>query len=320
MSSDKTKVTLLAGGVGGAKMAEGFAALDDVELSIIGNIADDDEFHGLWVSPDIDTLTYTLAGLIDRNQGWGVADESTRALTTLNTLGSETWMTLGDRDFGLHIYRTNRRRGGDRPSDIARDVANKFGVKSRIILPSDDLVQTQVETDAGWISFQEYFVKEQCRPEIKGLNYIGIDTAQATDEALAAIQDADFIVLAPSNPLVSIDPILKIGDIRQQVASANAPVFAVSPLIAGKVVKGPADRMMTALGLRADAVGVAEHYRGLANRLYVDLADEALAPQVELNGMSCALSRILMKDLDDKRRLASELVADFKASTQECAA
>ena len=114
MSSDKTKVTLLAGGVGGAKMAEGFAALDDVELSIIGNIADDDEFHGLWVSPDIDTLTYTLAGLIDRNQGWGVADESTRALTTLNTLGCETWMTLGDRDFGLHIYRTNRRRGGDR--------------------------------------------------------------------------------------------------------------------------------------------------------------------------------------------------------------
>lgn len=320
MSGAKTKVTLLAGGVGGAKMAEGLAALEDVDLSIIGNIADDDEFHGLWVSPDIDTLTYTLAGLIDRNQGWGVADESTRALQTLNTLGRETWMTLGDRDFGLHIYRTNRRRSGDRPSDIAHDVAENFGVNARIILPSDDVVQTQVETDAGWSSFQEYFVKEQCRPEIKGLNYAGIEAARVTNEAASAIEDAELIVLAPSNPLVSIDPILKIGGIRHRVAAATAPVFAVSPLIAGKVVKGPADRMMTALGLRADAVGIAEHYRGLVDRLYVDHVDASLASQVELNDMDCALSSILMKNLDDKRRLASELVADFRAASQERAA
>ena len=320
MSGDKTKVTLLAGGVGGAKLAEGFAALENVELSIIGNIADDEEFHGLWVSPDIDTLTYTLAGLIDRHQGWGVADESTRALDTLKTLGRETWMTLGDRDFGLHIYRTNRRRNGDRPSDIARDVAAKFGVSANIILPSDDVVQTRVETGAGWISFQEYFVKEQCRPEIKGLDYAGLEAARVTDEAHAAIQGADLIVLAPSNPLVSIDPILKIGDIRQTVAAAKAPVFAVSPLIAGKVVKGPADRMMTALGMRADAAGIAEHYRGLVDRLYVDHVDASLTSQVEQNGMACALSSILMKRLDDKRRLAGELVADFRAASQERAA
>ena len=320
MSASRTKVTLLAGGVGGAKLAEGFAALEDVELSIIGNIADDDEFHGLWVSPDIDTLTYTLAGLIDRQQGWGVADEGTRALETLNRLGRETWMTLGDRDFGLHIYRTNRRRAGDRPSDIASDVAEKFGVKAKIILPSDDVVQTRVATEAGWISFQEYFVKEKCQPEITGLDYVGIDEAQPTKEAIRAIGSADLIVLAPSNPLVSIDPILKIGDIRQHVCAAKAPVYAVGPLIAGKVVKGPADRMMTALGLRADAIGIAEHYRGLVNHLYIDHADAALTTQVEQNGMTCALSHILMQSLDDKRRMASELLEDFRARTRERAA
>ena len=320
MSGVRTKVTLLAGGVGGAKMAEGLAALDDADLSIIGNIADDDEFHGLWVSPDIDTLTYTLAGLINREQGWGVADESTRALDTLNVLGCETWMTLGDRDFGLHIYRTNRRRLGDRPSDIARDVAQRFGVKPQILLPSDDVVQTRVKTDAGWISFQEYFVREQCQPEISGLDYVGLEAAKVTDEAAEAIGSADLIVLAPSNPLVSIDPILKIDDIRERVIAAEAPVFAVSPLIAGKVVKGPADRMMTALGLRADAVGVAEHYAGLVDRLYIDHADAALTSQIEQNGMRCAVAPIVMKDLDDKARLARQLLDDFTARSQERAA
>ncbi|MCJ8308930.1 MAG: 2-phospho-L-lactate transferase [Rhizobiaceae bacterium] len=320
MSGARTKVTLLAGGVGGAKMAEGLAALDDVDLSIIGNIADDDEFHGLWVSPDIDTLTYTLAGLINREQGWGVADESTRALDTLNVLGRETWMTLGDRDFGLHIYRTNRRRLGDRPSDIAHDVAQRFGVKPRILLPSDDVVQTRVKTDAGWISFQEYFVREQCQPEISGLDYVGLEAAKVTDEAAEAIGGADLIVLAPSNPLVSIDPILKIDGIRGRVIAADAPVFAVSPLIAGKVVKGPADRMMTALGLRADAVGIAEHYSGLVDRLYIDHADAALTSQIEQNDMSCAVAPIVMKDLDDKARLARQLLDDFGARSQERAA
>ena len=237
------KVTLLAGGVGGAKMAEGFDGLEGVELSVIGNIADDAEFHGLWVSPDIDTLTYSLANRIDRAQGWGVADEGHRALSVLEELGDETWMTLGDRDFGLHIYRTNALRIGATRSEVADHVAQVFGVESRILLPTDDVVQTRVRTALGWLSFQEYFVREQCKPEVLELAYDGIEAATPTEAALVAIAEADLIVLAPSNPLVSITPILDVLGIREAVVSAAAPVLAVSPLIAGKVVKGPADRI-----------------------------------------------------------------------------
>lgn len=310
--SDELKVTLLAGGVGGAKMAEGFAALNDVALTVIGNVADDEEFHGLWVSPDIDTLTYSLAGLIDRDQGWGVADEGRRALDVLGRLGADTWMFLGDKDFGLHIYRTQRRRRGDRPSDIARDVAAKFGVSAEIVLPTDEVVQTQVKTDSGWLSFQEYFVRERCRPEVRELQYRGIEEAHATPEALAALADADLIVIAPSNPLVSIKPIVGIAGIAEAVRSAPAPVVAVSPLIAGRVVKGPADRMMAALGHRVDVCGVAALYAGLADMLLIDHADATLEEAVHQHGIRPACADIFMPDDAGKRRLAGEIVALFE--------
>lgn len=304
----KHKVTLLAGGVGGAKMAEGLAALPDVELSVIGNVADDDEFHGLWVSPDIDTLTYSLADVIDRNQGWGVADESHRALDTLTRLGNDTWMSLGDRDFGLHIHRTMRRLRGERPSVIARDVARAFGVAAEILLPTDDRVQTRVQTDAGWLSFQEYFVRERCAPEVRELAFDGIEQARPTPEALAAIAGADLIVIAPSNPLVSIAPLLETPGIRDAVRAAPAFKVAVSPFIAGKVVKGPADRMMAALGLRADAAGVAERYAGVAQTLVIDHQDEGLGDEIRAHGMTPICAHILMKDKADKARLAREVV------------
>ncbi|WP_245759629.1 2-phospho-L-lactate transferase [Poseidonocella sedimentorum] len=302
-------MTLLAGGVGGAKMAEGFAALADVELTVIGNVADDEAFHGLWVSPDIDTVTYTLAGLINRDQGWGVADEAGRALEVLKTLGEDTWMFLGDRDFGLHIHRTARRARGERPSVIARDVARAFGVEAEIVLPTDDRVQTKVETDAGWIGFQDYFVRQQCAPEVKALRYDGIEAARPTPEALAALAGADLIVIAPSNPLVSIRPILGIPGIAEAVKQAAAPVVAVSPLIAGRVVKGPADRMMAALGHRVDAVGIAEIYAGLAGSLVIDEADAALAGGVRAAGPEPVIRPTLMTDLAGKRRLAGEILA-----------
>lgn len=310
--SKTTNVTLLAGGVGGAKMAEGFAAHDDVALTIIGNVADDEEFHGLWVSPDIDTLTYTLAGLINRDQGWGVADEGGRALDVLNRLGSPTWMFLGDRDFGLHIYRTERLRRGDRPTDIARHVAARFGVGADILLPTDDRVQTRVQVDTGWLSFQEYFVREQCKPQIRALHYEGIDNAKPTPEALAALAHADLIVIAPSNPLVSIAPILLIDGMADGLKQSPAPVFAISPLIAGKVVKGPADRMMSSLGMRADAVGVAESYVGLADYLVVDHADLALGEEISSLGLHPLLSDILMPDLAAKKRLAGFVLDGFR--------
>lgn len=304
----KHKVTLLAGGVGGAKMAEGLAALPDVELSVIGNVADDDEFHGLWVSPDIDTLTYSLADVIDRNQGWGVADESHRSLDTLTKLGNDTWMSLGDRDFGLHIHRTMRRLRGERPSVIARDVARAFGVAAEILLPTDDRVQTRVRTDAGWLSFQEYFVRERCGPEVRELAFDGIEQARPTPEALTAIAEADLIVIAPSNPLVSIAPLLDTPGIRDAVRAARADKIAVSPFIAGKVIKGPADRMMAALGLRADAAGVAERYADIAQTLVIDHQDEHLSDEIQAFGMTPVCADILMKDKADKARLAREVV------------
>lgn len=301
-------VTLLAGGVGGAKMAEGLAALADAELTVIGNVADDEEFHGLWVSPDIDTLTYSLAGLIDRRQGWGVADEGHRALEVLERLGQDCWMSLGDRDFGLHIWRTMRRRRGDRPSTIAADAARAFGVRPRLVLPTDDRVQTRIRTDGGWIGFQEYFVRERCAPEVREIRFEGIEAARPTPEAIEAIGRAGLIVIAPSNPLVSIAPILAVPGIGEALRTAAAPRVAVSPFIAGKVVKGPADRMMAALGMRADVVGVAERYRGLVDMLVIDHADAALAPEVEARGIAAATLDILMRDQADKARLAAEVV------------
>lgn len=302
------KVTLLAGGVGGAKMAEGLAALDDVALTIIGNIADDDVFHGLWVSPDIDTLTYTLAGMIDRNQGWGVADEGLRALGVLEKLGEPTWMTLGDKDFGLHIYRTMRRARGDRPSDIARDVAKAFGVGPRIVLPTDDRVQTRLATDVGELSFQAYFVREKCAPEVSSIWFEGAADALMTPEALSALSDADLIVIAPSNPLVSIDPILSIPGLHDAVVEADAPVIAVSPLIAGQTVKGPAARMMAGLCLQVSALGVARHYEGLLDHLVIDTQDAALATDIEELGMDVSTTDIMIATVERKKALASHLL------------
>jgi len=302
------KVVLLAGGVGGAKMAEGFDGLDGVDLSVIGNIADDAAFHGLWVSPDIDTLTYSLAGRIDRTQGWGVADESHRALSVLKELGDDTWMTLGDRDFGLHIYRTHALAQGQRRSDIAAHVAETFGVKSKILLPTDDVVQTRVRVAGGWLSFQEYFVREQCRPEVLALKYQGIEAARPTERALEAITAADLIVLAPSNPLVSIAPILAVKGLRAALSVAKAPVWAVSPLIAGKVVKGPADRMMKALGLRADALGVAAYYKDVVDHMVIDRLDAGLRAEIMALGKGCTVLPTLMTERAEKEALAAGIL------------
>ena len=225
-----TNVTLIAGGVGGAKMAEGFDMCKEVELSIIGNVADDDEFHGLWVSPDIDTIIYTLSSKINRSQGWGVNDEGHRALDVLKELGKETWMFLGDRDIGLHIYRTERLNNGDRPSDITNDISQKFGITSKINLPTDDKVQTRVRTTAGWQTFQEYFVRDKCVPDVLELHYEGLSQSSITPEAESSIVNAELIVLAPSNPLVSISPIIEIPGFKKLRFFTIFPPRALSTL------------------------------------------------------------------------------------------
>lgn len=303
------RTVLLAGGVGGAKMAEGLAAaLPAGRLSIIGNVADDQEFHGLWVSPDIDTLTYSLAGRIDRDKGWGVAGDTAQALGVLAELGEETWMTLGDKDLALHIHRTHRRRQGDRPSDIAGDIARALGVGPAILLPTDDVVQTRVKTPAGWVAFQDYFVRQRCAPEVLGLDYFGAHGAVPTPEALAAIEAADLIVIAPSNPLVSIAPILAVTGLRRAIADSTATRIAVSPLIGGRTVKGPADRMLTSLGHRASAAGIARYYAGLIDALVIDDADAGEADAVRAQGAKPLVMPCMMRTAEDKADLAGRLI------------
>lgn len=305
----KPKVLLLAGGVGGAKAAEGLAQLQgDYDFSILGNIADDQAFHGLWVSPDIDTLTYSLANLIDREQGWGLSGESHRVLAQLEKLGAETWMSLGDLDFATHIYRTQARNEGISASDIAQTIAQRLGVNIPILLPTNDVVQTQVETDKGWLSFQEYFVKEACQPKVNAIRFQGIEQATPTPEALDAIAKADVIVFAPSNPVVSISPILNTPGIRAAVMQSDARKVAISPFIAGKTVKGPADKMMASAGVDEGLLGVAQLYQGLIHDLVIDNQDASSISTLKGMGYQVQVTNTLMRTLHDKQVLMGQVV------------
>ncbi|NQZ30662.1 MAG: 2-phospho-L-lactate transferase [Oceanospirillaceae bacterium] len=310
-------ILLLAGGVGGAKMAEGLLHGPFGEnLSILGNIADDQEIHGLWVSPDIDTLTYTLTDRIDKQKGWGLKDESNRTLDALNTLGEDTWMYLGDQDFATHIYRTDKRKKGIRPSVIAGDIARNLGLKIPLLLPTDDIVQTRLNTDLGWLDFQSYFVRYQCQPEIKEIVFSGAENATATTESLAAIAAADLIIFAPSNPIVSIGAILAVPQIKQAISNASAYKMAISPIIAGKTVKGPADKMLKALDIRCDALGVAHCYQGLIDLLVIDERDSSLANAIEALGIATAQTDTMMTDRSDKVRLANFVTEQYLQTQQ----
>ena len=303
------KVVLLCGGVGGSKMAEGLyhSSFGD-NLSVIGNVADDQEFHGLWVSPDIDTLTYTLADIIDSEKGWGLCDETDHTLTALNRLGCDTWMYLGDQDFATHIYRTQQRTMGVRPSIIASTIAKKLGVKANIVLPTDQVIQNRVRTAEGWQDFQSYFVKNGCQEQILELGLIGVEQAHATPEVLTTIAEADFIIIAPSNPIVSIRPILAIPGIKEALNESSAPVIAVSPIINGKAIRGPADHMMNAAGYSADVMGVAQCYQGVIDGIVIDYADQHLASQLEQKKLQVVVTNTLMMNRQSKVDLADAIV------------
>lgn len=306
------KITLIAGGVGGAKLAEGFDAINNVSLSIIGNIADDDIFHGLWVSPDVDTITYSLAKVINRQNGWGLSEESFNSLSTLSKLNEETWMTLGDKDFGLHIYRTMRRNRGDRPSDIAKDISKNFGINSKIILPTDDIIQTKLFTSIGWLKFQEYFVREKCRPKISKIKFEGIEKASPTKECISSLLDADLIVLAPSNPLVSLNPIIQIPGIRETIKKSKASKIGVSPFIGNKTVKGPANKMMEELGRKPNAIGFAEMFYDIMDLYFIDVSDKGLEKDIHKMIKNTFFTNILMKNQKDKLDLSSLILKKSK--------
>lgn len=304
-----SRTVLLAGGVGGAKMAEGLAGVTGpAGLAVIGNVADDAEFHDLWVSPDIDTVTYTLADTIDRDRGWGLRGDTFHTLGMLAQLGAETWMQLGDRDLAIHIYRSQQRRAGRRPSEIAAEIARRLGVAVEILLPTDDPVQTRVRTAAGWLGFQDYFVREQCRPDVLAIEFAGAAAARPTAAALAAIDAASLIVVAPSNPLVSIAPILAIPGIAKALQSSAAPTIAISPIVGGRTIKGPADRMLRAAGYPADPLGVAAVYGDLLDGMVIDTRDATAATELEALGLRVCIADTVMTDGPSRAALAGAIL------------
>ncbi|MFE0018547.1 2-phospho-L-lactate transferase [Mesorhizobium sp. NPDC059054] len=305
-----SNVVLIAGGVGGARMAEGFArTLPAGALTVIANVGDDDDFYGLRVCPDIDTLIYTLSDRIDRKQGWGVADDTVRALGVLGTLAAPTWMKLGDADFGLHIWRSWQLAAGNSLTKVTQEAAMRLGARARILPASDDPVRTKLRTADGWMDFQPWFVGRRCEPEVLELRYDGAEKAKAGPEALAAIEAAELIVFAPSNPLLSIEPILAIDGFRATIAASRALKIGVSPLIGGKAVKGPLSRLMAGLGMRTSSSGVAVRYSGLLDGFAIDTQDLPEADELQGRGLSVLPTDILMRDPQDAERLAAEILA-----------
>ena len=301
------KVAVLSGGVGGARFLRGLAGVvDPVDISIVGNIADDLEILGLRVSPDLDSILYTLTGLSDEERGWGRADESWRALETVAELGGASWFHLGDRDIGLHLVRTELLRGGLPLSEATERIAHALGLQAALLPATDDPVRTFVETPAGTFPFQTWFVARSHRDEVDAVHYAGSPAAVAAPGVLDALRGAELIVIAPSNPYVSIGPIVAVEEIRQALVSRRVPCVAVSPLVGGRAVKGPADRMLARLAGGTTPAHVASCYAGLIDVLVVDELD---APDSPVRGVGrTVVTQTLMSDVPAARRLAAATV------------
>ena len=306
------KVTLLAGGTGGAKLAHGFQqVLAPGELTVIVNVADDTELHGLRVSPDVDTVLYTLAGLANAETGWGVSGDTWTALHMLGRYGEPTWFRVGDADLATHVRRGHLLAGGASLTDATQSMAEALGVPSHILPATDDPVRTILHTDAGELEFQDYFVRLRQEPEVHSVRFDGIDGARPTDEVRIALDSAELIVIAPSNPIVSVEPILALPGMRQAIRSAGqrgTRRLAISPIIAGAALKGPADRMLASLGHESSALGVARMYTGLIDAFVLDEADAELAPSVEQLGMEAVVLPTVMRSDADRAALALALL------------
>jgi LPPG:FO 2-phospho-L-lactate transferase len=301
------KVCALAGGVGGAKLASGLQdVLPPGNLSVIVNTADDFDLWGLHICPDLDTVMYTLAGISNPETGWGIVNESFETLNMLESYGEETWFKLGDRDLATHLLRTSRIRYGETLTEITAKLSGTLGVESAVLPMSDDPVSTVLETPEGRLEFQEYFVRRRQRDEVLGVDLRGIEEARPTESVLAAIGGADAIVLCPSNPVVSVGPILALPGMMETLASAPAPKVAVSPIVGGRALKGPADRMLASLGHEVSSTGVARMYADLVDGMVVDRIDEGERAAIESIGMRVLVADAVMRDVADRARLASE--------------
>lgn len=314
------KIVALAGGVGGAKLAHGFAQiLKPEDLTVIVNTGDDFEHYGLYISPDLDTVCYTLAGLANPETGWGRVDETWNVIENTKRLGGPSWFNLGDQDLGTHLERTRRLKAGDSLSQITRDFCKAWGVEHTVLPMSDQPVRTMVDTDEGELAFQEYFVHRRCEPRVKGFRFEGVHSAEPVPGTREAIQSADAVVICPSNPWVSIDPILRVvpltptplptGEGRR---GEGKPVFAISPIIGGQAVKGPAAKMYSELGIEPSAYAVANHYRNLLKGFVMDKTDMELIESVKGLNIQTHVTYTLMKSHEDRKKLAMEVINFIK--------
>ena len=305
MSPSRGLVVALSGGVGGAKLALGLSrVLPSEDLLVIANTGDDFEHLGLSISPDIDTLIYTLSGLANQELGWGRTDETWSFMETIAALGGENWFRLGDRDLAVHIERTRRLRAGDTLSAVTADFCRRLGVLPRVLPMTDDRVRTRVLTEDGWIDFQEYFVQRQCRPVVRDLAFEGVGQATAQPDFLAALAHPSLraVVVCPSNPFISVEPILALPGVRAALSACNAPIIAVSPIIGGRAVKGPTAKMMTELGLNPSAAGVAARYGDLLDGYVLDEIDAGSVQGIQ--GVPVFTTQTLMNTLADRENLA----------------
>jgi len=303
------KIVALAGGVGGAKLVHGLAqVLPPEDLTVIVNTGDDFEHYGLYICPDLDTVCYTLAGLANPETGWGRAKETWNTFENFSKLGGPDWFRLGDRDLGTHLERTRRLKSGESLSQITRDFCQAWGVRHMVLPMSDSPVRTIVETEAGDLAFQEYFVHRRCEPRVKGFRFEGAERAEPVSGAREALYAAEAVVICPSNPWVSIDPILAVRRSDWQSALHEKAVIAVSPIIGGETVKGPAAKMYRELGIEPSALAVANHYRGLATGFVLDTVDAQLQETVGGLNMQVFVTNTLMKSHEDRRQLANEVL------------
>lgn len=298
-------IVALAGGTGAAKLLRGLSGIiEPSRLAVVGNTGDDFECWGLHVSPDLDSVTYALAGLLDREKGWGVAGDTFHCLDAMRRFGGLTWFQLGDRDLATHLFRTERLRGGATLSAATGAITGVLGVAARLIPMSDDPVRTRLLTPSGWLGFQEFFVRERARPAVREVAYAGADVARPAPGVVEAIQDAEAIVVCCSNPVTSIAPILAVPGIVPALRETSAPVVAVSPIIGDAPVSGPAGQLLQTRGLPVSAVSIAELYRPWLDVLVVDHTDAGLAPEIAARGARAVTAETLMTDAASERALA----------------
>ncbi|MBF6591556.1 MAG: 2-phospho-L-lactate transferase [Ktedonobacterales bacterium] len=302
-------IVALAGGVGGAKLAQGlYAELPPDTLTVIVNGGDDFDLYGLRIAPDADTVLYTLAGLANSETGWGVAGDTFATLEMLRRYGEETWFQLGDRDFATHVVRTARLRAGWTPTQVLRSLARGLGVRADLLPMCDAPVATMVRTPAGELAFQHYFVRRHHADDVLEVRFAGIEAAEVPQAVRAAVAGAEAVVLCPSNPIVSIGPIVAVPGMRALLRACAAPKLAISPIVGGRALRGPADRMLAGLGHEVSPYGVALLYRDLAQGIVIDREDAAMAERITALGMRVLVTETIMGGLDDRRRLAAEVL------------